>query len=423
MRKINLWTTGLLLAAAAVSQAQVWTELFPVGGPSGPILGRQAANVGYDGANNRLIVSFGSNPAVGSPNPEVWVLTNANGLGGTPVWIQLSPAGTPPVSNDGQSGVYDAATNRLIIYGGCYANCGSLLSDAFALTNANGLGGTPTWIPITVTNPHGRANQSAVYDPASNAMITFGGQLGSNNTGQNDTTVLSNANGTTSPSSWNTLSPTGGPPSARAQPTAVYDQVTNRMTIFGGIFSSSSPAFDDVWVLSSANGIGGTPTWVQQTPVGGPPLGRWAHTAVYDSTNNRMIVFGGLTIYPTETLFGDLWQLSNANGLGGTPAWTQLSPSGPVPGPTYSHAAVFDNTNQRMIVFGGADATSTVNSHVWVLAMNSYTFSGFLAPVNNPPVVNTGKAGRTYPVKWQLRDGKNDFVSALTAVTINHVPK
>lgn len=48
--------------------------------------------------------------------------------------------------------------------------------------------------------------------------------------------------------------------------------------------------------------------------------------------------------------------------------------------------------------------------------VNPYSFIGFFAPLSNPALVNLGKAGRTYPVKWQLKDTSGNFVSKLGAV-------
>ena len=51
-----------------------------------------------------------------------------------------------------------------------------------------------------------------------------------------------------------------------------------------------------------------------------------------------------------------------------------------------------------------------------IFGVEGYEFSGFLSPVDNPETINMGKAGKTYPVKWQLKDGDELFVSDLGAV-------
>jgi hypothetical protein len=46
-----------------------------------------------------------------------------------------------------------------------------------------------------------------------------------------------------------------------------------------------------------------------------------------------------------------------------------------------------------------------------------YSFGGFRQPVDNPPTINAGRAGRTYPVKFQVRDENGALVTSLAAVS------
>jgi hypothetical protein len=59
-----------------------------------------------------------------------------------------------------------------------------------------------------------------------------------------------------------------------------------------------------VWTLTNANGLGGTPAWTLLNVPANGPSGRAAFTAVYDPGSNRMMVFGGSG---GGTDFHDLW--------------------------------------------------------------------------------------------------------------------
>jgi hypothetical protein len=370
--KVSIATilTWLLLSTGS-ALAQTWSQLVTVGSPPATGYGVQ---VNYDAANNRLIAFLSRVDMLASD--EVWVLTHANGLGGTATWTQLLPTGTAPTINWGATAVYDSRTNELIVYGGCSGDCGSVLPGVYVLTHPNGLGGAPAWSQSTTNNSEARALQSAVYNSSNKRMVTFGGELGFFGTSQNDTRVLLGAN--RSMSTWDTLATSGGPPGVRDAHSAVYDKLYNVMTTFGGenLISTCCPYsisdYNDVWTLSNADGSGtATATWTQLSPIGTAPPPRANHSGVYDSTRNIMYVFGGSQFSDSTqstTILGDLWKLTNANGLGSAaPKWTQIGQLGTPPGGNSSHGAAFDGVNQRMIVFGGSDRNSQPHNLTFIL--------------------------------------------------------
>jgi hypothetical protein len=342
-------SSGLTFSILAPT-GQIWTQLMPAGDPPSA---REAQSAVFDAAAQQMIIFGGFNGT--TETNDTWSLsTSAN-----PQWTNVETGGTPPPARDGHSAVYDSTNSIMTIFGG--ATSDGCASDVWSLSNADGVNGTPGWTQLTPagTPPSARALHNAVYDPASNNMIVFGGADCPGETFYNDVWILSHANGLGGTPAWTQLSPTGTPPAAREGASAVYDPVSNELILFGG--AGASPKFNDVWILSNANGTGGTPAWTQLLPPGGPPLARVGHTAIYSSAANSMTVYGGSNVGDLS----DVWLLTSANGLNGTPAWIQLAPAGTLPPARANHSSVFDSTGNRMIVFGGDGA---LKNDSWVLS-------------------------------------------------------
>jgi len=346
----------VLVLLAQATMAQTWTSAGPL-----PRFDHSAV---LDSITNRMITFGGSNSPNNSSQPknfnDVWRLNGA-----TLAWTRVNPNGTRPTGRNGHSAVYDPGSNRMVIFGGGLGFSSPCANDVWVLKHANGDGGKPAW---TQLNPGGgspapRLRHTAVYDSTNNRMIVFGGNdCFSTNFG--DVWVLSNANGLGGTPTWKQLNPSGSPGTAEDS-TAVYDPGSNSMIVFGGTLGGS--ATNQVWVLSNANGLGGTPTWTQLSPSGTLPPGRNEPRAVYDANNNLMTIFGGNN---ATGALGDVWVLSNANGSGGTPTWTQLGPFSFFAEARTAHSAVYNPSTNSMTIFGGITETTTNGStnDVWVLS-------------------------------------------------------
>lgn len=368
----------------------IWTAL-------GPPRGRRAASVIYDPLRDRMVL-FGGDDDGPTDRNDVWELSFA----GSPKWRALEVTGTPPPARRGQSAIYDSARDRMIVFGGFdgagYGN--GLQNDVWALS----LSGAPTWSQLAPggTPPVPRAAHSAIYDPVQDRMVVFGGFDGSAD--RDDVWTLSLAgpetwtrlnpggpaprhahstmydptrnrmvifggvsNGTRlgdawaldlSFPQWSNLNPTGTPPSHRYAPVAVYDPSDDRMVVFGG-YDGAGRA--DTWSLT----FSGTPAWSDLTPSGAPPSGRWLHGAVYDSARDRLVTFGG-----EDDAFPDYLGDAFALSLSGSPAWSGVGVP-PVPSPRAFHSAVYDAAHRRMIVFGGAISIyGAYSNEAWALSLD-----------------------------------------------------
>jgi fructose-specific component phosphotransferase system IIB-like protein len=379
---MNRPTLGLLVRHGLICCLLSATMTLPLSAQKwnryGPGTRSQASGV-YDSVTNTLFSFAGQHAPTNIDFNDVWaaqnVIPSSTSTQENLQWIRVSVSGKQPTNRFGQSAIYNSTSNRMVTFGGGTGFPGPCINELWVITHLNGVGGSPGWTKMapTGTLPGVREGHTAVYDPNTNKMIVFGG-TDCNGNYLNDLWILSNADGSTATPSWASVTPIGTPPSARSQATAIYDSVNNVMTLYGG-GTTSTNVLGDVWTLTNANGATGTPTWTQISPTGTAPAARVGHSAIYDSTNNRMVIFGGGNNH--GKVLNDGWILTNANNIGGTPAWIQAKFTDTAPN-RESHEAIYDPVSGDMAIFGGDSSLpkTFTDDHVYILTNANGLVSG-----------------------------------------------
>ena len=349
----------------ALSPAPAWTLLTPAGTPPS---GRRHHTAVYDPSADRMIV-FGGNDGTSDRN-DVWALS----LTGSGAWTQLTPAGTPPTARINASAVVDTLRSDMVLFGGSNTN------EVWVLE----LSGAPVWSQVTPagTPPSGRSGHGAVLDAAGDRMVIFAGGTGFFNN-LNDAWSL--ALGATP--AWTQLTPGGSPPSPRGECVTVWDDARSRMVAFGGRLNSSPYRTNEVWSLD----LGGAETWALLDTGSFPPRRNGA-AFCHDPVRNRMLVFGG----SDGSYLGDLWAMDlNTNN------WEEIVPSGTPPAPRSHASMVFDSANDRAILFAGGTSQGYMND-VWELAFDPVPAWTQLAPSGTPPALRSATGAIYDPIRQRL---------------------
>ena len=141
-------------------------------------------------------------------------------------------------------------------------------------------------------------------------------------------------------------------PPTRYRSSMVYDSKNDRIIMFGGGQRSVGGQLNDTWVFNYSD-----EKWYNVTKEGSPPI-RYKHAMTYDSKNDRTILFGGDDVKGVEQ--NDTW-VFNYTDL----KWYNVTPDGSPP-PRFYPTMVYDSGNDATILFGGTPDGYTMFNDTWV---------------------------------------------------------
>jgi len=270
-------------------------------------------------------------------------LAHENELG---VWLKTDQSPSKRYCN---AMAYDSVNNKIVLFGGLdTVECGDtwiydVASNTWTEKHTGGTAG--------IDKPEARYAHTMAYDSINQKVVLFGGCDASQSF---DDTWLYDVK----IDKWMKKSQSTKP-SGRKYPAMAYDSISNKVVLFGGFDTANS---DETWLYDVAMN-----TWTQVSTSGQAgtdyPYGRDVPAMVYDSSNNKMILYGGYANVIGKA--HDTWAYDVASDT-----WEERSTSGQIgtdkPTVYGRHSMAYDAINKKVVLFGGGDDNENVEDETWI---------------------------------------------------------
>ena len=284
---------------------------------------RNAHAMTYDSDRGRVILFGGADESQVRGDTWEW---------GGRRWKLLSSAGPGPRTFPAMA--YDILRKRIVLFGGNRVLFGRNPDENKFLNDTWEWDGH-TWAQIQNGGPSPRAEASMAFDSKRGRMVLFGGhnRAGTSGSRFGDTWEWDGKK-------WIDMNVTG--PTARNGAAMVYDNVREKIVLFGG--STAESVSGETWEWDGKQWTENRAASVQ---------GRFNCVMAYDTTRHKIIRFGGR--YSGKPL-GDTWEYDGEH-------WVQITSTGPMP---RNHTAmVYDSKRKLMVLFGGHDLGLQDEVHVF----------------------------------------------------------
>jgi hypothetical protein len=217
--------------------------------------------------------------------------------------------------------------------------------------------GGPNCPPFSGERPPALSEHAGVYDPIGKRLVFHGGnpEFPVQCIGKNSY-VSETWSYLLECQQWEKLASDG--PSARGRSSAVYDSNNHAMVIFGGRFRTKGASGLSPYTLYDETWRFDlvTDTWTQMVTSGQGPSARVSASAIFDPTQNRLVLFGGNSSSGGVNYIphNDTYALDLA-----TATWTQLQTAG-APSPRLFAAPAYDSKRHAMIIVHGGDQNAFI---------------------------------------------------------------